>query len=148
MSYKGLFKPKHPNKYKGDPSNIVFRSSWELKFMNYLDAHEDVITWSSEEFCIPYRSPVDGAVHRYFPDFWLKQRKLDGTIETVVVEIKPKKQTMPPEPQKKRTKRYINEVMTWGVNSAKWQAAQKFCESKNWKFAIFTENHLGISLNG
>ena len=72
--------------------------------MNYLDAHQDVITWSSEEFCIPYRSPVDGAVHRYFPDFWLKQRKLDGTIETVVVEIKPKKQTMPPEPQKKRTK--------------------------------------------
>lgn len=148
MSYKGFFKPKHPNKYKGDPSTIVFRSSWELKFMNYLDVHPDIITWSSEEFCIPYCSPIDGRVHRYFPDFWLKQRKADGIIENVVVEIKPEKQTKPPEIQKRRTKRYINEVVTWGINNAKWEAAHKFCEAKNWKFVIFTETHLGLKLNG
>lgn len=148
MSYKGFFKPRNPNKYKGDPSNIVFRSSWELRFMNYLDAHQDVIQWSSEEFCIPYKSPVDGQTHRYFPDFWVKQRKSDGTIEVVVVEIKPHKQTQPPVVQTRRTKRYINEVMMWGINNAKWEAARRFCESKNWKFAIFTENHLGLRLNG
>ena len=143
-SYKGLFSPKNPSKYKGDPSGIVFRSSWELKFMNYLDAHPDVLEWSSEEFAIPYRSPIDGRYHRYFPDFWLKQRNQQGTIETVVVEIKPEKQTKPPEAQKRKTKRYINEVYTWGVNSAKWEAAQAFCEQRNWKFQIFTERHLGI----
>ena len=143
-SYKGFFRPKNPLKYKGDPSGIVFRSSWELKFMNYLDAHPDVLEWSSEEFAIPYRSPVDGRVHRYFPDFWVKQKNINGDVETVVVEIKPKKQTEPPVVQKKRTKRYINEVMTWGVNTAKWQAAEEYCSERKWKFRIFTEQHLGI----
>ena len=143
-SYKGFFRPKNPSKYKGDPSGIVFRSSWELKFMNYLDAHPDVLEWSSEEFAIPYRSPVDGRVHRYFPDFWVKQKNVHGDVETVVVEIKPKKQTQPPVVQTRRTKRYINEVMTWGVNSAKWQAAEEYCNERKWKFRIFTEQHLGI----
>lgn len=143
-SYKGFFRPKNPSKYKGDPSGIVFRSSWELKFMLYLDAHPDVLEWSSEEFAIPYRSPVDGRIHRYFPDFWVKQKNINGDIETVVVEIKPKKQTEPPVVQTRRTKRYINEVMTWGVNSAKWQAAEEYCSERKWKFRIFTEQHLGI----
>lgn len=143
-SYKGSFRPKNPTKYRGDPSGIVFRSSWELKFMNYLDAHPDVLEWSSEEFFIPYKSPVDGRVHRYFPDFWIRQRNKDGIEETIVVEIKPKKQTEPPVVQTRKTKRYINEVMTWGVNSAKWQAATEFCRKKDWKFRILTEQHLGI----
>jgi TnsA endonuclease N terminal len=143
-SYKGFFRPKNPSKYKGDPSGIVFRSSWELKFMLYLDAHPDVLEWSSEEFAIPYRSPVDGRIHRYFPDFWVKQKNINGDIETIVVEIKPKKQTEPPVVQTRRTKRYISEVMTWGVNSAKWQAAEEYCSERKWKFRIFTEQHLGI----
>ena len=143
-SYKGSYRPKNPTKYKGDPSGIVFRSSWELKFMIYLDAHPDVLEWSSEEFCIPYRSPVDGRIHRYFPDFWIRQRNKDGVEEIIVVEIKPKKQTQPPAVQTRKTKRYINEVMTWGINSAKWQAATEFCCKKAWKFRILTEQHLGI----
>lgn len=144
-SYKGSFRPKNPTKYRGDPSGIVFRSSWELKFMNYLDAHPDVLEWSSEEFFIPYRSPVDGQYHRYFPDFWIRQRNKDGIEEVLVVEIKPKKQTEPPVVQTRKTKRYITEVMTWGVNSAKWQAATEFCRKKDWKFRILTEQHLGIN---
>lgn len=148
MSYKGFFVPKNPNKYKGDPSGIVYRSSWELKFMTYLDVHPDVIQWSSEEFCIPYKSPIDGKIHRYFPDFWIKQQNKHGTIENIVVEIKPYKQTQPPIAQTRKTKRYINEVMTWGINSAKWKAAQSFCEDKRWKFVIFTEKELGLTLNG
>lgn len=143
-TYKGIFRPKNPSKYKGDPSNIIFRSSWELKFMTYIDAHPDVLEWSSEEFAIPYRSPVDGRVHRYFPDFWVKQKTIKGDVETIVVEIKPKKQTEPPVVQTRRTKRYITEVMTWGVNSAKWQAAEEYCSERKWKFRIFTEQHLGI----
>lgn len=143
-SYKGFFRPKNPSKYKGDPSGIVFRSSWELKFMNYLDAHPDVVEWSSEEFAIPYKSPVDGRFHRYFPDFWIRQKNIHGVEEVVVIEIKPEKQTQPPQTQTRKTKKYINEVMTWGINSAKWQAATKFCNERKWQFRILTEHHLGI----
>jgi hypothetical protein len=112
--------------------------------MTYLDAHPDVIQWSSEEFAIPYRSPIDGEIHRYFPDFWIKQKNQQGQEEIIVVEIKPKAQTEPPVIQKRRTKRYITEVKTWGINSAKWQAASQFCSKRQWKFRILTEHHLGI----
>jgi hypothetical protein len=114
--------------------------------MTYLDAHRDVIEWSSEEFCIPYKSPIDGRYHRYFPDFWIRQRNRDGKEEVVVVEIKPEKQTQPPVVQFKRTKRYIQEVMAWGVNNAKWNAANNFCKDKRWQFKVLTEHHLGIEL--
>ena len=108
--YKGLFKPTNPTKYRGDPLNIVYRSRWELKFMTYLDSHKDVLDWSSEEFSIPYRSPIDGRVHRYFPDFRVKKRNPQGIEEIVVVEIKPFKETKPPAVQSKKTKQYLSEV--------------------------------------
>ena len=144
MSYKGFFKPRNPSKYKGDPSNIIYRSRWELKFMGYLDAHKDVLEWSSEELSIPYRSPMDGRVHRYFPDFIVKKVDVNNITETVVVEIKPAKETKPPAVQSKPTKQYLREVYTWGINSAKWEAAKSFCKDRNWKFIIMTEYDLGI----
>jgi len=147
MSYsrfKGLFKPTNPTKYKGDPSNIVYRSRWELKFMTYLDSHKDVLDWSSEEFSIPYRSPIDNRVHRYFPDFRVKKRNPQGIEEIVVVEIKPFKETKPPPVQTKKTKQYLKEVYTWGINEAKWKAAQLYCADRKWKFIIMTEHDLGI----
>lgn len=146
MSYKGLFKPKNPAKYKGNPSNIVYRSSWELKFMSYLDSHPDVLYWGSEEFCIPYRSPIDGKYHRYFPDFYVQKVNPKGREETLVVEIKPSKETKPPTPQTKKTKRYLKEVYTWGVNTAKWEAAKQFCSQRNWRFLVLTEHELGIKI--
>lgn len=145
MSKKGFFRPKNPQRYKGDPTNIIYRSSWEAKLMVYLDSHPDVITWSSEEFSIPYRSPIDGKVHRYFPDFFVRMKTKGGETETLVIEVKPYKQTQPPTVQTKRTKKYITEVHTWGINSAKWKAAKSFCEDRKWKFKIMTEKELGIS---
>jgi len=145
MSYKGYFKPKNPEKYKGNPTNIIYRSGWELKLMSYLDSHPDVVQWSSEEFCIPYRSPVDNRIHRYFPDFYVKKKKPDGTFEVVVIEVKPASQTKPPTRPDKISKRYINEVYTWGINSAKWKAAEEFCADRNWTFQIFTEKELKIT---
>lgn len=112
--------------------------------MNYLDTHPDVLQWASEELIIPYRSPVDGKVHRYFPDFWVKKRNASGEIEVVLVEIKPASQTVEPVKKKKINKAYINEVMTWGVNQAKWKAAQDYCADRKWKFMILTEKELGI----
>lgn len=148
MAYKGVFRALNPKKYKGDASNIIYRSRWELKLMQHLDMHPDVIEWSSEEVVIPYRSPIDGKRHRYFVDFFVKRKGKDGKTESMLIEVKPAAQTRPPEVQitkgQKPTRRYINEVMTWGVNSAKWEAAEEFCKDRGWKFVIMTEKELGI----
>ena len=147
MSYKGKYKPKHPNKYNGDPTNIIYRSSWELKLMIYLDEHKDILRWASEEFCIHYKSPIDGRVLSYFPDYWIK-RKTGGCI---LIEVKPYKQTRPPDIKNKNktktgriSRRYLNEVKTWGVNEAKWKAANEYCKDRGWKFKIMTEKELGV----
>ena len=143
-TYKGFFKPKNPKKYNGDPTNIVYRSSWELKLMMYLDEHKEIVGWSSEEIIIPYRSPIDGKIHRYFPDFKVTKINKDGIKETALIEVKPSTQTKPPEKQSKITKRYLTEVKTWGVNEAQWKAALDYCLDRGWSFHIFTEKELGI----
>jgi hypothetical protein len=143
MSYKGFFKPKNPAKYKGDPTKIIYRSSWECRLMAYLDDHPNVVQWCSEEFSIPYRSPIDNKVHRYFPDFWVKQT-VNGKTEILVLEVKPRAQTIAPKPQKKVTRQYVTEVKTWGINSAKWKAAEEYCMDRKWKFMIMDEYSLGI----
>ena len=137
MRYKGKFRPQNREKYKGNPSNIIYRSGWELKFMKYLDRQPEVLRWSSEEIIIPYRSPIDNRLHRYFPDFWVKTTKGESLIE-----IKPKKQTKPPKPNPKHKRRYLKEVKTWGINEAKWKAAITYCESRNWNWKILTEQDL------
>ncbi len=134
--------PKNPEKYKGDYTNIVARSSWEVKCFNYMDRNPEVIEWSSEEFIIPYKSPVDGKLHRYFPDIIAKMRSSDGRIKTYMIEIKPFYQTQEPQMKKRITKQYINEVCTYGVNTAKWKAAKIFCTQKGWEFLILTEKQL------
>lgn len=117
--------------------------------MMHLDDHPDVIEWSSEEIIIPYRSPIDNKVHRYFPDFFVKRKGKDGSIQSMLVEVKPRAQTVPPDVKltlkgQKPSRRYINEVMTWGINSAKWQYAEAYCADRGWKFVIMTEKELGI----
>lgn len=143
---QGQFKPKNPEKYKGDPTNIIYRSSLELTMMMELDKNPAVIQWSSEEVVIPYLSPIDNRYHRYFMDFWVKKKNFsDGKLECVLIEVKPKAQTQPPkiQSQKKPGKRYLNEVKTWGINSAKWNAAEKYCKERGWRFMIITEKDLG-----
>ena len=144
MAYKGRFKPKNPQKYKGDPTGIIYRSLWECKMMSYFDSHPDVDYWSSEEIAIPYRSPIDMKIHRYFPDFVVRFKRADGTINTVMIEVKPSEQTRPPKKQSRVTKKYLKEVFTWGVNEAKWKAAQEYCRDRKWTFEIFTEKEIGI----
>ena len=112
--------------------------------MTYLDNHPDVILWASEELIVPYRSPIDGRVHRYFPDFIVSKRNPAGVVETLMVEIKPAHQTVEPVKKKTINKTYINEVVTWGVNQAKWKAAQEYCADRKWRFLILTEKELNI----
>jgi hypothetical protein len=143
MSNKGKFRPKNPQKYKGDVNNIIYRSTWEIKVMNYLDDNLNVIWWGSEELFIPYFNPFDKRKHRYFPDFIAKMRKADGTVMTYVIEVKPEKQTQPPT-QKRKTKTFLQETITYEINKAKWHAAEEFCKDHGWQFQILTEKHLGI----
>lgn len=146
MSYKGRFKPRNPDKYRGNPDNIIYRSLWELKLMRYLDLHSDVLEWASEEFHIPYISPVDKRPHRYFPDFWLRKKNPDGVVETFVVEVKPSKDGKLPNltEGKKLTRNQKRDVITYAVNQAKWKAAEEFCADRKWQFKVFTEKELGI----
>ena len=151
MAYKGRFRPKNPAKYKGDPTKIIYRSLWEFKFFRFVDEHPDVIWWQSEEVIVPYRSPIDSRVHRYFPDVIVHKKSPEGKIQTIMVEIKPYKQTLPPDPSKKNntpsgrvSRRYLNEVKNYGINSAKWKAARQYCADRGWEFVIMTEKELGV----
>ena len=142
MSYKGWFTPRNPQKYKGDATNIVYRSSWELRVMKYLDENPAVVWWASEELFIPYKSPIDQKVHRYFPDFIAKIRQANKET-TMVIEVKPFKQTQKPI-QKRRTQKFLQEVATYAINQEKWRAADLFCKEHGWQFKIITEKELGL----
>jgi hypothetical protein len=144
-SIKSRYRPSFPKKYKGNPNNIICRSSWERKFCAWCDLNENIVEWASEEFCIPYLSPLDGRVHRYFPDFLIKVKERNGSTKTYVVEVKPKRQTKPPQRKSKKvTKSFINEAKTFEVNKAKWRAATEWCKDRRLEFKIITEDELGI----
>jgi macrodomain Ter protein organizer (MatP/YcbG family) len=143
MSYKGRFTPKYPQKYRGKVNDIVYRSNWELRVMKWLDENSSIIWWSSEELIIRYKSPIDQRIHRYFPDFVIHTRKKDGNEKTMVIEIKPYKQTQKPT-QKRKTKTYLEEAKTYIVNQEKWKAADIFCQEHGWQFIVLTEKDLGI----
>jgi hypothetical protein len=143
MAYKGRFSPKNPKKYRGDPTNVIYRSLWELRVMKYLDDNPAILEWSSEELAIPYICPTDNRMHRYFPDFIVKVATKNG-VQTMILEVKPKKETREPLKKKRVTKQYITEVMTWGKNQAKWKAAEEYCADRGWIFKLITEDHLGI----
>ena len=143
-SIKSRYKPLNPQKYSGNPNNIICRSSWERKFCQWADRKDSVISWASEEINIPYISPKDNRVHKYYPDFLIKVKESSNRIKTYVVEVKPKKQTLPPKKRKRITKSYIYECQTYAVNQAKWRAASEFCKDNRIEFKIITEDELGI----
>ena len=143
--HQGKFHPQNPEKYKGDVRNIIYRSSWELRFMRYCDRKVNILEWGSEEFFIPYISPVDGRVHKYFPDFFVKIQERSGAIKKYVIEVKPKSQTKRPiRTPRKRNKTFITEALTYEKNVAKWKAAQEWCQDRMLEFKIIKEDELGL----
>lgn len=145
MFHKRKFKPLHPEKYDGDPTNIIMRSSWETRFASWCDRNSSVLKWSSEETVVPYRSPVDNKIHRYFVDFRIQTRDKNGKLSTYLVEVKPSKQTNPPVYPGRTTQRYLTEASTFVVNQAKWKAAEEYCRDRGWQFKIITEYELGLA---
>jgi hypothetical protein len=142
MSYKGRFRPKNSKKYKGDPTKVFYRSLWERRFMHYCDTTPSILEWNSEEIIIPYVSPIDNKVHRYFPDFYIKVRNVSGKVRREIIEVKPKRQCEPPKKPQRQTKKYLREVATYGVNQAKFKAAEEYCKNRKYNFRILTEDHL------
>ena len=137
MAYSGRYKVKNREKYKGDVDGVIFRSMWERHCFKWCDENKEIKSWSSEEVVIPYFYDVDKKYHRYFMD--LKITFKSG--KTILVEIKPEKETQPPKKPDK-SKRYISEAMTYVKNRNKWQAASKFAKDNNWGFQIWTEKTL------
>ena len=142
MAYKTKYTPINPTKYIGDINSILCRSLWERKFCKYLDSNKNVIRWSFEAVKIPYISPVDNKVHSYIPDFIMEVKNKDDLVETLLIEIKPKKQTKKPQENKKHKKTILMENITYAVNIAKWKAAEKYCSQHGLKFKILTEEDL------
>lgn len=147
---QGFYKAQYPEKYEGDVTNVVYRSGWELTMMRFCDTNKSILKWSSETVIIPYRNPLTGRNHRYFPDFKVKKLNEDGSTSTLLVEIKPHKETMPPDRAKgmlktgKPSKRYIAEATTYMKNDAKWNAARAYCAARGWTFVIIDEYGLGL----
>ena len=115
--------------------------------MQYLDRNSSILHWSSEELAIPYLSPIDGRMHRYFPDFIIRYKDKNSAIQVRMLEIKPAKQSIAPTIRDKNqriTKKYVTEVMQYGINSAKWKAAEEYCKDRGWTFHVLTEHDLGI----
>ncbi|CAB4170677.1 head completion protein [uncultured Caudovirales phage] len=141
MFHKRKFIPIFPEKYTGDPTNIIMRSSWETRFASWCDKNPSVLKWSSEETIIPYKCPTDNRIHRYFVDFKITVT----TGKTYLVEVKPKTQTQPPIYPGKRTQRYLQESLAFMKNQAKWEAANEFAKDRGWEFKIITEHELGLA---
>jgi len=110
--------------------------------MVYCDDSAAILEWGSEEVIIPYKSPLDNRVHRYFPDFYIKYKNREGKIIREIIEVKPKKYLSPPKEPKRKTKRYLTEVSNYAVNQSKFKAAEEFCAERKLAFRILTEDHL------
>tara|TARA_Y100000034_G_C6839159_1_gene379469 strand:+ start:385 stop:816 length:432 start_codon:yes stop_codon:yes gene_type:complete len=141
MAYKTKYNPTNISKYIGNPSKIICRSLWERRVCRYLDENVNILRWGSEELSIPYISPKDNKVHNYFPDFIIEKKNKDE-VETIVIEVKPKRQTSAPKKKKKITKTYLQECLTFSINEAKWESAEIFCKKRGWKFIILTEDNI------
>jgi TnsA endonuclease N terminal len=138
---QGCFKPKNWQKYDGDPTKIIYRSSWELRVMMWLDHNKNVLKWSSEELAIPYISPKDGKTHRYFIDFVVTMATKTG-VETHLIEVKPMAQCTVPQPPKRMTPAFGQRLMTYAINQAKWEMAEQYAKKRGWKFTLLTEKDI------
>lgn len=139
---QGKYKPDHPDKYQGDITDIVFRSSWELIAFKFCDNANDIVSWSSEGVILPYRG-IDGKMHRYFMDLWISARRPDGTTRKFLVEIKPKSKLTPPKKTaNKKDESFLRELNEYLTNQKKWEAARAYCKERDMDFLIWTEDVL------
>lgn len=151
---KGVFIPENTYKLL-DHKKIVYKSSYEQRFMNYLDKTPAVKQWGYELIKIKYFDEVQQKERLYFTDFIAKIENANGELKTYIIEIKPYAQTqflregkdivLPPEPKRKTKKALQNYNYEVGMilnNNAKWKSAILFCKKQGWEFKVLTENEL------
>jgi|694.fasta_scaffold16082_3 hypothetical protein len=144
---QGYFTPIRPEKYIGDPGKIIYRSSWEKKFMTFCDINEKVICWSSETIQVPYLNPIENSTKIYNLDFYFKVREEDGSFKEYIAEIKPSKKLEKPvlpntRLTEKRVEAHNYQMKEYLTNIYKFQAAKQWAEERNWEFMIVTEKFL------
>lgn len=133
---QGIFTPKNPEKYVGKHAP-KYRSGWEMTFMTFCDTNKSILYWASEAIKLPYRSPLDGKIHQYIPDFFVVYQNKRGQQIAEMVEIKPKKQSLIESKKASAQDRAIV-----AVNHAKWAAAMAYCKSQGYTFRVITEDEL------
>jgi hypothetical protein len=159
----GFYEIKNVDKYIGDPTKCMYVSSWELRFMIYLDNLDLVHRWASEEIAIPYYLPNEHGhmqIHNYFPDFYVEYTKKSDPeyLEKVVIEVKPTTDINPnfvewhedgsfhikPITSKspKAVQNRMYQLNEFQKNLFKWDAAKKWCEERNMLFHIVTEQEM------
>lgn len=142
------FYPRNPQKYKGDPTQIIMRSSWETRFAHWADTNPSIVAWNSERVLIPYISPRDGRQHTYYVDFWVQVRNRAGATKSYLIEIKPLKECFPPDYSSAKRhppmQKILEEELTYKVNQAKWDSAKRFARQRGAEFMVLTERELGL----
>jgi|TARA_R110002167_G_scaffold330060_1_gene536734 hypothetical protein len=140
----GKYKVRNKEKYVGNLQECEHRSRWELIYMKYLDSNPNVIEWGSETVVIPYYHPIDKRTRRYFVDFYVKVASRSGMVKKYIIEIKPHSQCFPPKKPKRQTVSYKNKIKAYVMNQAKWKAAKRYADKRDWEFVVLTEKELGI----
>lgn len=136
---QGIFTPKNGDKFIG--KKAIYRSGLELKFFRFCDDSSNILKWSSENVVVPYISPVDNRVHKYYVDNYIKVKE-GNKINDYLVEIKPYRQTKPPTTKYRKRQHLLYEQKQWAVNQSKWKSAEVFATKRGWKFIIITEKDL------
>ena len=141
--HKGKFTPENPVKYAGNLDQIIYRSGYEKALMHWLDRNPNVLKWSSESVCIPYTIQTENKTRRYFPDFLIEILDKTGNKRILLIEVKPKKETvLPVVTRRKKKSTVIQEHVTYAKNQAKWEAARAWCKRHGAEFTIWTEDQL------
>ena len=139
---QGIFRPKYPEKYKGSIP-VYYRSNMELCALRMLDNNPNVLTYGSESVIIPYTSPLDGRIHRYFVDLVAALKDKTGIIKKLLIEVKPHKLLSPPVfSNRKSQSTLLYENKQYAINMAKFAAAKQWCEKNNYTFLILTEREI------
>lgn len=146
--HQGYYKLQNVHKYLGNPVEVVYRSSWEYKFMLYCDLNPGVLKWGSEVFKIPYTDRM-GHPHNYIPDFYLETRNNENPdlMNRFLVEVKPEKEIREPvlpvgNISEKKLKSLEYEIGVWQKNKYKWTYTIEWCKARDMKFWLVTEEHL------
>lgn len=132
---QGEYQIKNPQKYIGK-NPCIFRSAWELAFMNVLDNHPNVTQWASESIEIQYKNPLTGQSSIYIPDFLVIYTDKNGKKHGEIIEIKPLKEASIEHAKSKRDRAVL------AINTAKWQAAIVWAKKRGLDFRVMTENQL------